>query len=161
MALRGELIERHHANRIAGHFGLAKTYESLGRQYWWSNMFVDCKAFCQSCDRCQREKASTQRPYGLLRPLNIPDERWDVVTMDYIMDLPMSNGGHTAVLIFIDKLTKYVHIAPCMKTCSAEEAARLFVTHVFQYHGLPKVFVSDRDTRLRLPFSRNLPKSLA
>ena len=121
-------------------------------------MYVDCKAYCQTCDHCQRNKASTQKPYGLLRPLKIPDKRWECVTMDYITDLPMSNEGNTAVLIFVDKLTKYVHIAPCLKTCTAEEAARLFVKHVFQYHGLPKSFVSDRDTRFTSDFFREFTR---
>ncbi len=108
--LRELMIEQHHANRVVGHFGFVKTYDLLCRQYWWPCMYIDCKAYCKACAECQRNKASTQTPYGLLRPLEIPDSRWDVITMDYITDLPRSNEGHTAVLIFVEKLTKYVII---------------------------------------------------
>ena len=47
----------------------------------------------------------------------------------------------------MDKLTKMVHLAPTTKTCTAEEAARLFTQHLFQFNGVPRVLISDRDTR--------------
>ena len=47
-----------------------------------------------------------------------------------------------------------VHLAPTTKTCTAEEAARLFTQHVFQYHGVPRVLISDRDTRFTSAFWR-------
>jgi hypothetical protein len=75
--------------------------------------------------------------------------------MDFITDLPTSSQGHDSILVFVDKLTKFVHIAPMNKTCSAEEAAQLFIWHIFQYHGIPQYFITDRDGR----FTSNFWKS--
>jgi hypothetical protein len=74
--------------------------------------------------------------------------------MDFITDLPCSASGNDAILVLVDKLTKYVHLVPTTKKCSSEELSRLFLTHIFQYHGMPKVLISDRDPRFVSRFWR-------
>ena len=64
------------------------------------------------------------------------------------------------ILVFVDKLTKFVHLVPTTKTCTSEEAARLFITNVYQYHGCPKVLISDRDTRFTSSFWKAFCKQL-
>jgi len=145
--LRKQIIVSHHCDISSGHFGVNKTLDLISRQFWWPNMIDDVKAFVSTCVSCQKDKAPNHLPYGLLNPLELPDTRWSTVTMDFITDLPRSSKGHDALYVFVDKLTKMVHIAPCNKTCTAEKAAELFISHVYQYHGLPRHFVSDRDGR--------------
>ena len=50
--------------------------------------------------------------------------------MDLVIDLLESNG-YMAIVVFVDKLTKMVHLAPCTKEVIAMEYAKLFVDHVF------------------------------
>ena len=57
-------------------------------------------------------------------------------TTDLDIDLIESNG-YTAIAVFVDKLTKMVHLAPCTKEVTVVEYATLFVDHVFRLHGLP------------------------
>jgi len=45
---------------------------------------------------------------GLLHPLNIPNQKWEEISMDFIDGLPMSDGKGK-ILIVVDKLTKYAH----------------------------------------------------
>jgi hypothetical protein len=151
-SMRSEIISLHHANVVSGHFGASRTLDLLSRQFWWPQMKESVQNYVQSCMSCQRNKSSNKRPFGLLNPLEIPDSRWHTVTMDFIMDLPITSLGHDAILVFVDKLTKFVHLAPTNKTCSADEASRLFLTHVYQYHGTPKVLISDRDPRFTSNF---------
>jgi hypothetical protein len=66
--------------------------------------------------------------------------------MAFITDLPVSTTGFDAVLVFVDKLTKMVHLSPTTGTCSATELATLFVKDVYRLHGLPQQFVHDRGT---------------
>ena len=113
--------------------------------------------FVTSCLSCQRNKSSTQRPFGLLSPLDIPDSRWHTVTMDWITDLPTSSG---VILVIVDKLIKYVHLVPTTKESSSEDVARLFIANVYRYHGLPKVLTSDRDVRFTSGFLRSFCKQL-
>ena len=159
-SMQSEIIKEHHANVISGHFSWSRTVDLISRQFWWPKMRKSVQDFIQSCLSCQRNKSSTQRPFGLLTPLEIPDSRWHTVTMDWIMDLPVSAGGHNAIMVIVDKLTKYVHLVPTTKESSSEDVARLFIAHVYQYHGLPKVLISDRDPRFTSGFWRSFCKQL-
>lgn len=118
------------------------------------------EAFVSSCISCQRNKSSNKRPFGLLTPLPIPDSRWHTVTMDFIMDLPKSSSGNDAIMVLVDKLTKYVHLVPVLKTCSAEDVAKLFIQHIYQFHGAPKVLISDRDPRFTSKFWKSFCQRL-
>jgi transposase InsO family protein len=151
-ALRQRIIAEHHEPHHAGHFGNARTEELVSRQFYWPGLQSDVKDFVAACPQCQRNKASNLRPAGLLNPLEIPDTRWHTVTMDFITELPGSTSGHDAILVFVDKLTKYVHLVPVTMKSSAEDCARLFIQHVWQHHGFPKKLISDRDPRFTSAF---------
>ena len=73
------------------------------------------------------------------------------MTTDLVTDLPESEG-YTAVAVFVDRLTKRVHFAPCTKEVTASDYARIFVDTVFRHHGLPEVIISDRDPRFTSKF---------
>ena len=64
--------------------------------------------------------------------------------MDLITDLPKSDG-FTAIVVFIDKLMKMVHLARCEKGVVGMGHAQIFVEHVFWLHVLPKVIIHDQD----------------
>ena len=159
-SMHTEIIQEHHSNVVSGHFSWSRTLELISRQFWWPQMRESVQTFVSSCLSCQRSKAVNQRPFGLLSPLPIPDSRWHTITMDFIMDLPRSANGHNAIMVLVDKLTKYVHLVPCTKKCSAEDVARLFISNIYQYHGVPKVLISDRDPRFTSNFWRAFCKRL-
>ena len=68
--------------------------------------------------------------------------------MDFITDLPETKAGHTAVEVFVGRLSKMVYFAPCWNDMGAEEFAQVFVEEIFRLHGIPKFLVSDRDKLL-------------
>lgn len=151
-SIQSELMAEHHSSPVAGHFGWERTLDLISRHFWWPGMRHAVQDYVRSCTSCQVNKSSNRLPYGLLNPLDIPDSRWHTVTMDFIMDLPPSPSGSTAILVFVDKLSKYVHLVPTRKTCTAEECARLFLSNIYQYHGLPKKLISDREPRFTSEF---------
>ena len=75
-------------------------------------MTRDVQEFVQTCDSCQRMKTSPLKPAGLLQPLPVPDFRWERVSVDLITHLPPTKQGHTAIVVFVDALSKMVHFAP-------------------------------------------------
>ena len=76
--------------------------------------------------------------------------------MDFIVDLPKTKRGNTAVLVFVDRLSKMVHFAATTKDVGAEDCARLYVEEVWRLHGLQDEFVSDRDSRFTSKFWREV-----
>ena len=75
-------------------------------------------------------KSDNKAKVGLLQPLEIPLRKWAHVTTDLVTDLPKSNG-FTAIVIFIDKLTKMVHLIGRRKEVSAMEYAQIFIDNIF------------------------------
>ena len=75
-------------------------------------------------------KSDSRAKAGLLKPLEIPSRKWAHVTMGLVTDLPESNG-FTAIVVFVDKFTKMVHLARCKKEVTAMEYGQIFVDNVF------------------------------
>ncbi len=69
--------------------------------------------------------------------------------MDFITDLPESSGLDS-ILVVVDRLTKMSHFLPCNKSIIGEETARLFLHHIYQYHGLPYDTIFDPGTHVNL-----------
>jgi transposase InsO family protein len=82
-------------------------------------------------------------------PLEIPERRWQSVSLDLITDLPETSRGFDTVVVFVDRLSKMVHIEATTKTITSEGLAELFESHVIRYHGVPQTLISDRDVRFR------------
>ena len=57
-------------------------------------------------------------------------KEWAHVTTDLITDLPKSNG-FMAIVVFVDKLTKMVHLASCKREVTTMKYAQIFVDNVF------------------------------
>ncbi|KAE8964889.1 hypothetical protein PR002_g28847 [Phytophthora rubi] len=72
--------------------------------------------------------------------------------MDFIFGLPRDAEGRTGVLVFVDRFSKMVHLAPVAAEVTADESAELFLDLVFHHHGLPESIVSDRDLRFTSAF---------
>ena len=72
--------------------------------------------------------------------------------MDFIVDLPMTQGGYDAILVVVDRLTKMAHFIPTRESVSAPQVADLFISHIFRLHGLPKSVVLDKDTHFTSHF---------
>ena len=135
----------------AGHLGREKTYALLSDTFWWARMYKWVSQYVRTCDTCQRVKP-TPAIRAPLVSLPVPGDCWQSVSMDFFFGLPRSAEGHNGVLVFVDRLSKMVHLAPVSDTIDAEGSARVFLDVVFRLHGLPKSIVSDRDPRFTSDF---------
>ena len=154
--IRGKLLMEYHDIPLSGHVGIHKVYERLRRHWYWPKMKETVVDYVRSCSQCQQNKASNQKPIGLLKPLPIPEKRWQQVTIDLITQLPKTKNGNDAIVVFVDKLTKMVHYAPTTTNIDAVGMAKLFLHNIVRLHGVPESIVSDRDPR----FTSNFWKSL-
>ena len=158
--LRKELVEYAHNPTYSGHTGRQRTLEHLTRDFYWVGMNPMVMKHVATCDTCQRNKAVSQKPGGLLQPTEIPDRFWECVTMDLITQLPQTKTGYDAIAVFVDKLSKMTHIEPCSTTIDAPEFADLLLRTVFRHHGLPRSIISDRDARFTGHFLTTLAERL-
>ena len=146
--LRVPIMTEDHESPAAGaHCGYHKAYNRLALTYYWPRMARDVRKFVTTCDICQRMKIKKHAPYGMLRPLPIPSRPFEVVTMDFIPELPMTETGFNNVLVIVDKLTKYGVFIPTTTSITAEATARLVFDEVISRYGIPRSLVSDRDSK--------------
>jgi hypothetical protein len=156
--VRTTLIEEAHDTPYSGHLGFKKTLELLQRNYWWPRMRDHIKKYVDTCDSCQRNKSSNQKPGGLLQPLPIPERNWESVSLDLITDLPTTARDHDSVIVIVDRLSKMAHFIPCKKSLSSLELAIVFAREVIRLHGWQKSIVMDRDPRFTSQFWQDLCK---
>lgn len=140
------MSEIHNSITESAHGGYYKTYNRITGTYYWPRMLRDIKQYVDTCDICQKSKPRRHAPIGLLQPIPIPSRPFEVVTMDFIPQLPLSDG-YDNVLVVVDKLTKYAMFIPTTTKVDQFETVRLFFHHVISKFGIPRQVISDRDLR--------------
>ena len=159
-SLRTDIMHEIHDGITEGaHAGYHRCYNRIASIYYWPRMARDIKQYVSTCDICQKAKPRRHAPVGLLRPIPIPSRPFEVVTMDFIPELPLSDGFDN-VLVIVDKLTKYALFIPCSTSITEVDTARLFFQHVISEYGIPKQIISDRDARWRGEFWHEVCKLL-
>jgi hypothetical protein len=145
IALINALLFEYYNN--VGHPNYRHLMASLVKRYWWDKMTLDCKWYCQHYVICN--KAKPDRRGGVsLHPLGISQYPWEFVGIDYVTDLPKRGlYGHTTVFIMVCYLTKTVHFVPCHKEITLRESTDLLISNCYRLHGVPKVIVSERDSK--------------
>jgi hypothetical protein len=144
-----------HDSALGGHSGAPATYHRIKKFFYWPGMKSDIWSRVQSCATCQQAKPDRSKYPGLLQPLPVPSSAWDVISMDFVEGLP-SSGAANAILVVIDKFTKYGHFIPLHHPFSAQSVAKVFMDQVYRLHGLPSAIVSDRDKIFTSAFWKQL-----
>jgi hypothetical protein len=107
------------------------------------------------CDMCLCTKANCQTPARELNPLPVPDAPWDTISVDFIVELPESEGKD-AIMVVVDSVTKCAHFVDMVTTLSAAGTARLYVQHIWKHYGLPGKALSDRGPQFIAEFMKEL-----
>lgn len=153
--LKTTLLKEFHNSPGGGHGGIHKTFMRVGANFYWKNMKMDVVDFVKNCVVCQQVKALNVSPYGLLQPLEVPQQIWEELSMDFITHLP-SSQGYTTIFVVVDMLSKAAHFGALPTSSMASKVAQLFWDMVGKQHGLPKSIVSDRDSVFLSKFWQDL-----
>ena len=105
-------------------------------------------------------KAEHQRPVGLLQPMEIPEWKWDEVTMDFVSGLPQTRNNHDSIWVIVDRLTKSAHFIHVLTTYSMDRLAEFYTQNVVRMHGVASSIISDRDRRFTSKFWKSLQEAL-
>ncbi|GJU14803.1 putative reverse transcriptase domain-containing protein [Tanacetum coccineum] len=86
--LRTVIMHESHKSKYSIHPGSEKMYQDVKKLYWWPNMKADIATYVSKCLTCAKVKAEHQRQSGLLVQPEIPQWKWDNITMDFVTKLP-------------------------------------------------------------------------
>ena len=142
--LRTRLIQSVHDSSVYGHPGRDATASILARDFYWPLQSRHVRQFLRNCDHCGRNKVWREHKHGLLRPLPVPDRFFQEISMDFMTDLPDSQGNRY-LWVIKDRLSKWVALE-AMPTMKAEDCVRKFMECWGKYHGMPRAITSDRGT---------------
>jgi hypothetical protein len=145
--LKKEILDEAHLSKFSIHPGSTKMYQDLKENFWWSNMKVDIAKYVSKCDTCHRMKASHLKSAGVLQPLSIPTWKWDDISMDFIMGLPLTARKKDSIWVIVDRLTKTTHFIAVHTTYSVQHYAELYIDQIVRLHGIPKTIIIDRGTQ--------------
>ncbi|GJU92226.1 putative reverse transcriptase domain-containing protein [Tanacetum coccineum] len=112
-------MDEAHTSRYSIHPGADKMYHDLRDFYWWPGMKRDVVEYVSKCLTCSKIKVKHQKPSGLLQQPEIPEWKWEKITMDLVTKLPRSSSG----------------------------LERIYINEIVAIHGVSVSIISDRDGR--------------
>src|SRR5262249_55604436 len=130
--LRKSIIQRYHDHSSAGHPGIFKTTELIRNDYWWPRMRGTIKSYVEGCASCQQMKVNTHPatpPLDLIRSKAM--RPFQLVSTDFITDLPLNKGFDTLMVVVDHGSTKGVILIPCNKKIDGLGTADNYITNVY------------------------------
>ena len=142
------MISCHHDNPLAGHFGINKTKDLVGRKYYWLSLRMDIETYIKRCDICLASKAVCHKPYRDLQSLLISTHQWKDLFMNFVIGLPLSadwkSNNYDSILVIVNRLTKMVHHKPIKVIINALGLAKVILDVVVWHYGLPDLIMTDK-----------------
>ncbi|GKB25501.1 putative reverse transcriptase domain-containing protein [Tanacetum coccineum] len=143
--LRTLVIHESHKSKYSIHLGSDKMYQDLKQLYWWPNMKANIATYVSKCLTCAKVKAEHQKPSGLQVQPEIPEWKWEKITMDFVTKLPTTTNGYDTIWVIIDRLTKSAHFLPMRENDPMEKLMKLYMKEVVTRHGVPVSIISDHN----------------
>ncbi|ESK83653.1 pro-pol protein [Moniliophthora roreri MCA 2997] len=149
VVLQREIVRTIHKGQLFGHPGQFGMVDLVQRDYWWPGMVKFIKSFMDGCATCQQMKINmhpTRTGIQLIEgTLNVT--LFQIITMDLVTDLPLSDGFNTIMVMVDHSSSKEAIFIPCTKKLDATQVAELLLRNVYKRYGLPDKIISDRDPR--------------
>jgi hypothetical protein len=116
--------------------------------------------YVSECDTCWKVKADYMKPRGLLQPLSIPEWKWDDISMDFIVGLPMTTRKFDSIWVIVDRFSKSAHFIPINTNYKVQKYVEIYIARVLCLHGVLKMIISDRGSLFVPRFWEQLHVSL-
>ena len=97
----------------------------------------------ESCCLCRREKLQADKYQ--LQTTEIPNKPFAKISIDLIVDLPISHNGNKNILVMIDHLTGWP-MAKAIPNKEATTVANAVFEKLILEHGPPSILLSDNGT---------------
>jgi len=94
-----------------------------------------------------------------MTPLDVPEWKWDSISMDFVTSLPNTPRGHDVIWVIVDRLKKSAHFVPINISFLVSQLAEIYIREIVKLHGVPSSIVSDRDPRFTYRFWKSLQEA--
>jgi hypothetical protein len=121
----------------------------------------EAACYVSKCDTYGKVKADYMKPGGPLQPLSIPEWKWDDISMDFIVGLPLMTHKFNSIWVIVDRLSKFGHFITGHTNYNVQMYADIYIAHVLCLHGVPKMIISDRGLQFVTHFWEQLHASLS
>jgi hypothetical protein len=158
--LKKKILDEAHTSRYSIHPGSTKMYHNLRQQFWWTRIKRETTRYVSECDTCHKVKVEYMNPGGLLHPLCIPEWKWDDISMDFIIGLPLMSRKFDSIWVIVDRLSKSAHFIPVHTNYNVQKYAMIYIACVLCLHGVLKTIISDRGSQFVARFWEQLHASL-
>lgn len=138
LRLRKCLITWAHTAVCTGHPGTRRTHELLKEKYWWENM-VQATTWLPVPPAPKRKN---HFPAGQIISLPRLYRPWSHIAVDFIIDLPKSEGK-TVILVITNQFSRSLRLILLESLPTAFKLVELMFNQVFNFFGLPEDVVSD------------------
>jgi hypothetical protein len=159
-ALKKKIMDQAHTSRYSIHPRSTKMYHDLRQQFWWTRIKREIARYVSECDTCRKVKADYMKPGGLLQPLSNPKWMWDDISMDFIVELPLTVYKFNSIWVIVDRLSKSAHFIPVNINYKIHKYVEIYITRVLCLHEVPKMIISDRGSQFVTRFWEQLHASL-
>src|SRR5271163_2137008 len=145
LELRRNIVKRYHNAIPVGHPGRLATQAIVQRDYWWPGMATFIRNYVDGCAVCQQNKINRHPVSPPLQPIRSENPRpFSLITMDFITDLPLSDGFDSILVVVDHGSTKGVILSPCHKTIDSAGTATILLDSLYKRYGLPDKAISDQ-----------------
>jgi len=152
-----DLVCSLHCSPAGGHGGYFHTVHLVQHEYWWPGLTTFVCRFVAGCATCQANKVNTHPTVPGLCPISSSAFcLFQQISCNMIMDLPLSSGFDSVLVVVDHGLTKGVIFIPCSKTINTAGIATLFFKHVFTHFGFHDKVISDRSPQFASAFAKEL-----
>ncbi len=142
-----KLLQEVHDQSSISHLNNKWIIDLVQRFYYWSDHWATIRWYIWNCHACQRSKVSRNNINELHHSLSISQTRWKDITMNFIIELSLSED-YNIICIIICYFIKECHYVFCHwkdDDISVEETIWIMLWNVYQLHDLFSSIVSNRD----------------
>jgi hypothetical protein len=100
------ILRESHRVVYMAHLRVTKMKQDLNPLFFWKGMKSNIVSYMERCLECQQVKTEHRHLAGLLKPHDIPESKWEVISMEFIVGLPLMARTHDSNFLVVDTLTK-------------------------------------------------------
>ena len=128
------VLMNYHELPFTAHQGVSRTVRFISRKYWWETLREDVSKFIKECEACAKTKTG-RRIVAPLGDALTAQEFLDVVSLDIVGPLPVTEKGNKYLLTFVDHFTCFCEAIPTAQQ-DTETVAKEFVRRIITKFGV-------------------------